>query len=99
MNLFHCIPDNKSAHILLFREVRVSTIWSSLNEDVVVDSEVYSDLDPLQAPLWAVHLELNDQVPSLLIKSLTSYLDSCRSKETTEKLLGQNYTVLQSPGY
>ena len=76
----------------------MAAIWGSLNEDVVVDSEVYTDLDPMQAPLWTIHLELNDNVPSLLMKNLLSYLDGCRSTETTEKLLGKNYTVLQSPG-
>lgn len=65
---------------------------------MVVDSEVYTDLDPVQAPLWVVHLVLNDEVPSLLIKSLCSLLDMCGSFESTEQLLGKNYTVLQSPG-
>ena len=80
------------------KEIQVSSIWQSLNEDVVVDSEVYTDLDPVQAPLWTVHLELNDQVGSMLIKSLCTILDHCRSAATTEQLLGKNYTVLQSPG-
>lgn len=77
----------------------MSAVWTGLNEDVVVDSEVYTDLDPVQAPLWTVRLVLNDQVPSLLIKSLCSLLDLCRSTESTERLLGKNYTVLQSPGF
>lgn len=81
-----------------FREIRIGSIWNSLNEDVVVDSEVYTDLDATQAPLWVAQVELNDNVPSLLYKSLTSFLDSCRSTQTTEFLLGKNYTVLQSPG-
>ena len=78
--------------------MKVAAIWASLNEDVVVDSEVYTDLDPLQAPLWTIHLELNDNVPSLMVKNLLSYLDTCRSTDSTEKILGKNYTVLQSPG-
>lgn len=81
------------------KEIQVSSIWQSLNEDVVVDSEVYTDLDPVQAPLWTVHLELNDQVGSMLIKNLCTILDYCRATATTEQLLGKNYTVLQSPGW
>ena len=76
----------------------MSAIWTGLNEDVVVDSEVYTDLDAVQAPLWTVCLMLNDQVPSLLVKSLLSFLDLCSSSESVEQLLGKNYTVLQSPG-
>jgi len=79
------------------KDIRVSSIWSSLNEDIVVDSEVYTDLDPMQAPLWTVHVELNDQIPSLLVKTLYNFLDLCRSGQTTEQLLGGSYTVLQSP--
>lgn len=79
------------------KEIRVSAVWTGLNEDVVVDSEVYSDLDPVQAPMWIARLVLNEQVPSLLIKSLCSFLDLCRSSESIEQLLGKNYTVLQSP--
>lgn len=102
------------------KEIRLSSIWSSLNEDIVVDSEVnllsfhikyplnihplndavfqvYTDLDPMQAPLWTVQVELSDSVPSLLTKTLSEFLDLCHSKRTMEELLGGNYTVLQSP--
>ena len=79
--------------------MKVAAIWASLNEDVVVDSEVYTDLDALQAPLWTIHLEPSDNVPSLMVKNLLYYLDTCRSTDTTEKILGKNYTVLQSPGH
>ena len=89
----------KSLFGYIFREIRVSSFWSSLNEDVVVDSEVYTDLDPIQAPLWVAQIELNDHVPSLLYKSIEGLLDSCRSRQTIEQLLGKNYTVLQSPGW
>lgn len=85
--------------LFIYREILVSAVWNNnLNEDVVVDSEVYTDLVPIEAPLWIVRLVLNDKVPSLLIKSLCSFLDLCGSKESTEQLLGKNYTVLQSPG-
>ena len=80
------------------KELRVSSIWTGLNEDVVVDSEVYTDLDPMQAPLWSVQLDVSDQVPSLLVKTLCGFVDDvARSTQTTEQLLGRNYTVLQSP--
>lgn len=84
--------------LFISREILVSAVWTGLNEDVVVDSEVYTDLDPVVAPMWIARLVLNDQVPSLLIKSLCSFLDLCRSSDSTEQLLGKNYTVLQSPG-
>lgn len=87
-------------HVLLLslREIRVSALWSGLNEDVVVDSEGYTDLNVEEAPLWVVHLVPNDDVPSLLTKTMFSFLDACRTTQTTEQLLGKNYTVLQSPG-
>lgn len=64
----------------------------------MVDSEGYTDLNAEEAPLWVVQLVPDDQVASLLLKTLRLFLETCRTTETTEQLLGKNYTVLQSPG-
>ncbi|CAB1328595.1 unnamed protein product [Coregonus sp. 'balchen'] len=37
-------------------ELHLATTWPHLTEGIVVDNDVYSDLDPLQAPHWSVRM-------------------------------------------
>ncbi|XP_053386615.1 rab3 GTPase-activating protein catalytic subunit-like [Mercenaria mercenaria] len=40
--------------------------WPSLSEDMIVENQVYSDLDPLQAPLWSVRIQMTEDPQCLL---------------------------------
>lgn len=60
--------------------------WPQLTDQMVVDSQSYSDLEPMQAPFWAVKIELagNTEAPRLshclssLCKLSRESLDPCK---------------------
>uniref|UniRef100_A0A4W6EJU8 Rab3 GTPase-activating protein catalytic subunit n=1 Tax=Lates calcarifer TaxID=8187 RepID=A0A4W6EJU8_LATCA len=49
-------------------ELHLATTWPHLTEGIVVDNEVYSDLDPLQAPHWSVRVRTAENPQCLLGK-------------------------------
>ncbi|XP_056611147.1 rab3 GTPase-activating protein catalytic subunit isoform X2 [Triplophysa dalaica] len=71
-------------------ELHLSTTWPNLTEGIVVDNDVYSDLDPLQAPHWSVRVRKADNPQCLLGDFLTEFFKLCCRKETTEEILGRN---------
>ncbi|AWP17112.1 putative rab3 GTPase-activating protein catalytic subunit [Scophthalmus maximus] len=70
-------------------ELHLATTWPHLTEGIVVDNEVYSDLDPLQAPHWSVRVRTAENLHCLLGDLLTDFLKLCRRKESTEEILGK----------
>ncbi|XP_052812233.1 rab3 GTPase-activating protein catalytic subunit-like isoform X2 [Mya arenaria] len=62
--------------------------WPSLSEDMIVENQVYSDLDPLQAPLWSVRVQMTEDPQCLLGEYLSQFLALCHRQETLEQLLG-----------
>ncbi|XP_057200191.1 rab3 GTPase-activating protein catalytic subunit-like isoform X1 [Triplophysa rosa] len=71
-------------------ELHLSTTWPNLTEGIVVDNDVYSDLDPLQAPHWSVRVRKADNPQCLLGDFLTEFFKLCCRKETTEEILGRS---------
>uniref|UniRef100_A0A4W3HK87 Rab3 GTPase-activating protein catalytic subunit n=1 Tax=Callorhinchus milii TaxID=7868 RepID=A0A4W3HK87_CALMI len=71
-------------------ELHLATTWPYLAEGIVVDNDVYSDLDPLQAPHWSVRVRKADNPQCLLGDFLTEFLKICRRKESTDELLGKS---------
>ncbi|KAL1267284.1 hypothetical protein QQF64_032647 [Cirrhinus molitorella] len=71
-------------------ELHLATTWPNLTEGIVVDNDVYSDLDPLQAPHWSVRVRKADNPQCLLGEFLTEFFKLCCRKETTEEILGRN---------
>ncbi|XP_052004436.1 rab3 GTPase-activating protein catalytic subunit isoform X2 [Xyrauchen texanus] len=71
-------------------ELHLSTTWPNLTEGIVVDNDVYSDLDPLQAPHWSVRVRKADNPQCLLGEFLMEFFKLCCRKETTEEILGRN---------
>ncbi|XP_039990752.1 rab3 GTPase-activating protein catalytic subunit isoform X2 [Xiphias gladius] len=70
-------------------ELHLATTWPHLTEGIVVDNEVYSDLDPLQAPHWSVRLRTAENPQCLLGDLLTEFFKLCCRKESTEEILGR----------
>ncbi|XP_043930878.1 rab3 GTPase-activating protein catalytic subunit isoform X2 [Protopterus annectens] len=71
-------------------ELHLSATWPHLAEGIIVDNDVYSDLDPLQAPLWSVRVRKADNPQCLLGDFLSEFFKlSCR-KESTDELLGKS---------
>ncbi|XP_012682028.1 rab3 GTPase-activating protein catalytic subunit isoform X2 [Clupea harengus] len=71
-------------------ELHLATTWPHLTEGIVVDNDVYSDLDPLQAPHWSVRVRKADNPQCLLGDFLLEFFKLCLLKESTEELLGRN---------
>uniref|UniRef100_A0A9J7XK39 Rab3 GTPase-activating protein catalytic subunit n=1 Tax=Cyprinus carpio carpio TaxID=630221 RepID=A0A9J7XK39_CYPCA len=71
-------------------ELHLATTWPNLTEGIVVDNDVYSDLDPLQAPHWSVRVRKADNPQCLLGEFLMEFFKLCCRKESTEEVLGRN---------
>uniref|UniRef100_A0A673IVB7 Rab3 GTPase-activating protein catalytic subunit n=1 Tax=Sinocyclocheilus rhinocerous TaxID=307959 RepID=A0A673IVB7_9TELE len=71
-------------------ELHLATTWPNLTEGIVVDNDVYSDLDPLQAPHWSVRVRKADNPQCLLGEFLTEFFKLCCRTETSEEILGRN---------
>uniref|UniRef100_UPI0037E8220F rab3 GTPase-activating protein catalytic subunit isoform X2 n=1 Tax=Semicossyphus pulcher TaxID=241346 RepID=UPI0037E8220F len=70
-------------------ELHLATTWPHLTEGIVVDNDVYSDLDPLQAPHWSVRVRTAENPQCLLGDFLTEFFKLCCRKESTEEVLGR----------
>ncbi|XP_028847857.1 rab3 GTPase-activating protein catalytic subunit isoform X2 [Denticeps clupeoides] len=71
-------------------ELHLSATWPHLTEGIVVDNDVYSDLDPLQAPQWSVRVRKAENPQCLLGEFLSEFFKLCLHKESTEDLLGKS---------
>ncbi|MGH0139672.1 UNVERIFIED_CONTAM: hypothetical protein FKN15_069910, partial [Acipenser sinensis] len=71
-------------------ELHLATTWPHLTEGIIVDNDVYSDLDPVQAPHWSVRLRKADNPQCLLGDFLSEFFKLCCRKESTEEILGRS---------
>ncbi|KAM6897052.1 rab3 GTPase-activating protein catalytic subunit [Xenentodon cancila] len=70
-------------------ELHLATTWPNLTEGIIVDNDVYSDLDPLQAPHWSVRVRTPENPQCLLGDFLTEFFKLCCRKESVEDVLGK----------
>lgn len=59
-----------------------------MSENVVVDSEGFTDLEPQLAPEWSVQVKMVTMPACLLGEYLTDFLHFCNNKKTMVDLLG-----------
>uniref|UniRef100_A0A8C5R4K0 Rab3 GTPase-activating protein catalytic subunit n=1 Tax=Leptobrachium leishanense TaxID=445787 RepID=A0A8C5R4K0_9ANUR len=71
-------------------ELHLATTWPCLTEGIIVDNDVYSDLDPLQAPQWSVRVRKADNPQCMLGDFLSEFFRLSRRKESTDELLGKS---------
>ncbi|KAL7991749.1 hypothetical protein Chor_016005 [Crotalus horridus] len=71
-------------------ELHLAAIWPHLTEGIIVDNDVYSDLDPAQAPQWSVRVRKADNPQCLLSDFVTEFFKLCRRKESTDEILGRS---------
>uniref|UniRef100_T1HCN9 Rab3 GTPase-activating protein catalytic subunit n=1 Tax=Rhodnius prolixus TaxID=13249 RepID=T1HCN9_RHOPR len=64
------------------------TRWEETLETLVVDSETFSDFDPLTAPHWSLSICKEENLKSLLALSISQFIMLCVSNRTVEELLG-----------
>ena len=65
------------------------TCWPEILENMAVDNELYSDFDPLRAPIWSLSITKTDNPVCLLTDYVTEFFMFCTSNKTTEDLLGE----------
>lgn len=68
-------------------ELHLSCTWPCLSEDIIVENSRYSDLDPLQAPMWTACLQMTEDPQCLLGEYLQDFLKLCNRIESTEEVL------------
>ncbi|XP_029383713.1 rab3 GTPase-activating protein catalytic subunit isoform X2 [Echeneis naucrates] len=73
-------------------ELHLATTWPHMSEGIVVDNDVYSDLDPLQAPHWSVRVRTAENPQCLLGDLLTEFFKLCCRKESIEEIMGRKLT-------
>ncbi|NXE62208.1 RB3GP protein, partial [Calcarius ornatus] len=71
-------------------ELHLATTWPHLAEGIIVDNDVYSDLDPLQALFFSFFFRKADNPQCLLGDFLTEFFKLCRRKESTDEILGRS---------
>ncbi|XP_041477306.1 rab3 GTPase-activating protein catalytic subunit-like [Lytechinus variegatus] len=69
-------------------ELHLAATWPSFAEDMIVDNDAYSDLDPLQAPQWSARVHMTENPSSLLADYLKGFAKLAHSKESIDQLLG-----------
>ncbi|KRT84176.1 hypothetical protein AMK59_316 [Oryctes borbonicus] len=70
--------------------------WSQLPDHLIVDSEIYSDLDPIQAPQWSTVIRMADQPVCLLADCLTEFIQLLHINLTVYDVLGDFATPLNN---
>lgn len=71
-----------------FSSLSLYTRWEETLETLVVDSETFSDFDPLTAPHWSLSICKEENLKSLLALSISQFIMLCVSNRTVEELLG-----------
>ncbi|XP_072752258.1 rab3 GTPase-activating protein catalytic subunit [Anoplolepis gracilipes] len=71
-------------------ELHLFTTWPEMSDNVVVDSEGYSDLEPQLAPGWSVQVKMVTLPACLLGEYMTDFLHLCNNQKTMVELLGEN---------
>ncbi|XP_014211010.1 rab3 GTPase-activating protein catalytic subunit isoform X2 [Copidosoma floridanum] len=63
--------------------------WSEISENAVVESESFSDLEPLSAPDWSLKVEMVRNPACLLGEYLSNFLQLCGNQKSLVELLGE----------
>ena len=79
---FGCVSDPVAG-------LTLHTTWRDMSEDLVTDSAVHTDLEPLEAPEWSVEISLLDQPECLLARHLDTLQQLCGDTRTVRQLLGE----------
>lgn len=74
----------------------LKTSWSHLPDHQIVDSESYSDFDPMQAPKWSLLAKFNYDEVALLGDTLRKFLHLFKNNTNVIDLIS-DYITLPSP--
>ena len=79
---FGCVSDPVAG-------LTLHTSWRDISEDLVTDTQVHSDLDPMEAPEWSVEVTLDDSADCLLARHLDKHLQLCSDTRSVRRLVGE----------
>ncbi|XP_058057524.1 rab3 GTPase-activating protein catalytic subunit-like [Anopheles bellator] len=66
----------------------VHCTWPQVADNVVVDSQTYSDFDPMTAPLWSLRVQLEDTPVCFMAECLQEYLQIVSSRRVLTEYFG-----------
>lgn len=66
----------------------LKTTWNHLFDNLVMDSEGYSDFDPLGAPKWSLMVKMTKEPVCLLGDSLSEFLQNVNNSSSAYDILG-----------
>ncbi|XP_015108534.1 rab3 GTPase-activating protein catalytic subunit isoform X2 [Diachasma alloeum] len=69
-------------------ELKLFTTWPQMAENVVIDSESFSDLEPQLAPEWSAVVKMVPSPACLLGEYLTDFLALCSNQRSLVDMLG-----------
>ncbi|XP_048506287.1 rab3 GTPase-activating protein catalytic subunit isoform X3 [Athalia rosae] len=79
-------------------ELHLFTTWPEMPENVVVDSESYTDLEPQQAPEWSVQVKMIPSPACLLGEYLIDFIHLCSNQKMLSELLGDFANYAEGDG-
>lgn len=74
-------------------EILLYCSWPEVAENVVVDTQTYTDFDPLMAPVWSLRTHFERLPVCFLSECLTEYLQQSESMRSLPELLGEGFSV------
>ncbi|OXU23595.1 hypothetical protein TSAR_006793 [Trichomalopsis sarcophagae] len=78
------------------KEFHLFVSWIDLYENVVVDSEHFSDLEPLSAMEWSLKVEMVSSPACLLGEYLSNFIQLCNSPKSLVELLGEGAAYIDN---
>lgn len=54
------LKENHPKPYKILRHIHIGSIWPSVSDKVIVDSQVHTDLDPVEAPIWTMRCVTSD---------------------------------------
>ena len=85
------VNETLNCFFLLKSSIYLSCIWSSLSEDIIVDSDSFSDLNPQQSNNWSITINNNcDKCDYQLTSLLSKFVDESKRTISVGQLLGSS---------
>ncbi|XP_008553461.1 rab3 GTPase-activating protein catalytic subunit [Microplitis demolitor] len=72
-------------------ELQVYATWPQMSENIVVDSESFTDLEPQLATEWSARVRMAATPPSLLEEYLKGFLSLCSNQKSLVDIMGDTY--------
>ncbi|GAB0098818.1 hypothetical protein DMENIID0001_146220 [Sergentomyia squamirostris] len=73
-------------------ELVLYCLWPHVADNVVIDSQTYSDFDPLLSPKWSLRARFEPLPACFLAEALKEYLQMLENRTTLSDLLGGAFT-------